>query len=579
MEVILGDEPDEPRGAAGMISPGDGPGERRSLPSMGLVMVLLVMGWVCLMAGLMIAPVADECSILPPLDPGTGVTDNIARLWRENALFRPLPLALLAALQVVLGDPDAFWIIFRGLNICLLLASLACLLAFLQRSGCRSYERLLLFTVNFLFGGAAVICAAWFANIYDVATLFCLSLGLLLLIHERPWAAGIALGLAFFCKESAVLVVPFLGLLYLIGRERRRHTAQAAAVAGLLGLVYWLLRGQVMVLGSAADLHDLDLVKLIPTMNGLVRTFWGQSLIFPVWWLGYLSLVLSLAMVRRWLAALALLCLWLGSAVVYLGMMTPRVETLLHWASYSGRLFLVPVTLAALVLALYGRRAALWIIVVPGLLGGCAVYTRYLQLQQAYLQVYELAAQTDERLLVVHNATGGNYYSPRHRVRIGDFPEAEWELRVSDGALLPRAAADDGRPVRSAQVMRMMREQLRPYAHGRGGKVEELRVQRRNLHLRGWLPFADSERHQKVFLVARERPMGIRITTVQRPDVAARPDQEQMQYCGFEIIVSFRSADSAQRAAESICVAAESATSPLTLLDSDNPDCDLLLDE
>jgi hypothetical protein len=497
------------------------------------------------MASLMIAPVDDECGILPPLE-SRGLLDNISQTWQRTSLFRPLPLALLAVLQVLFGDPGAFWIIFRCMNICMLLASLACLLGFLQRLGCRSRESLLLFSVNLLFGGAAVITATWFANIYDVSALLCISLGLLLITYERPWSAGVSIGLAFFCKESAALVLPFLGFMLLFRKERRRTAALATGAACLFALVYWLLRSQVTVLGSAADVHGFEIDRLVPTLTGLVQTFWSQTTVSPLRWPAVLSFALSLLLVRRWLSVAALTAIWLGSAVVYMGMIAPRDFPLIHQATYSGRLFLIPVTMAALILVLTGRRAALWIVLAPGLIGGYEVYSRHLLQQQVYQQAYELATVSEEKPLVVHIDTPGNFYSPRFGIRIGNFPDADWELKRDEGRL----------------------------AQHRGGEVEGIRVRGANLRVQGWLPFTDQERHQKVYVVVGQRPKGTRITTRERPDLA----REQALHCGFEIIARFHTPESAERAGNDLCVVAESASTPMTLLGSGNPACEPLFD-
>jgi hypothetical protein len=525
------------------------------------------------MASLMIAPVDDECGILPPLE-SRGLLENISHTWERTSLFRPLPLALLAALQVVLGDPGAFWIIFRCLNICLLLASLACLLRFLQRLGCRSRERLLLFSANLLFGGAAVIAVTWFANIYDVSALLCISSGLLMMTYERPWAAGVAIGLSFFCKESAALVLPFLGFMLLLRKEHRRATALTTAAAGLIGLVYWLLRSQVTVLGSAADVHGFELDRLAPTVTGLVQTFWSQTTVSPLRWLAVLSFALSLLLVRRWVSVAALTAIWLGSAVVYMGMIAPRDFPLIHQATYSGRLFLIPVTMAALILALTGRRALLWIVLVPGLIGGYEVYSRHMLQQQVYRQAYELAAVAEEKPLVIHIATPGNFYSPRLGIRIGNFPDADWELNREDATLVARASPEDGAPRRGVLVLAMLRDQSYMVAQRRGGEVEEIRVRGASLWIRGWVPFADQERHQKVYVVVGQRPKGTRITTEERPDLA----REQALHCGFEIIARFRNQEGAERAVNDLCVVAESASTPMTLLNSDSSACELLFD-
>jgi hypothetical protein len=525
------------------------------------------------MASLMIAPVDDECGILPPLE-SRGLLDNVHHVWEKTSLFRPLPLALLASLQVLLGDPDSYWIIFRCLNICLLLASLACLLGFLQRLGCRSHERLILFSVTFLFGGAAVIVATWFANTYDASALLCISLGLLLISHKRPWTAGVAIGLAFFCKESAALVLPFLGYLLLFRNEQRRTSALATGTACLFALIYWLLRSQVTVLGSAADVHGFELDRLAPTLIGLIQTFWSQTVASPLRWLACLSFGLSLLLVRRWLSAAALAAIWLGSTVVYMGMITPRDFPMIHQATYSGRLFLIPVTMAALILAMNGRRAALWIVLVPGLIGGYEVYHRHRLQQQVYRQAYDLAADSVEKPLVVHSATPGNFYSPRLGIRIGNFPDADWELNRDEGRLVARRSPANGIPVRGVLVVRMLREQLSPVARRRGGEVEEIKARGANLRIRGWLPFADQERHQKVYVVVGQRPKGTKIATEERHDLG----RKQALHCGFEIVARFRDPEIAERAASDFCLLAESASTPLTLLSSDNPACERLLD-
>ena len=404
---------------------------------------VLVAVWLVAVLRLMIADVWDETNALVAFGSESWSTGEAVRFvfTQSMGIWRPLPSALAVVVIRGIGDPDVSWRVMRGLNVVLLLVALALLIRAMNRWSAPSAPRTTLFTLTFLYSSGAVITAGWFANLFDAWTLLFIAGGLLLMTQGRMIAAGLLFGVAFFFKETAALSLPLLLLLVAGGTVRWRDAAKTAVPATLLGALYFVLRSAIIPLGSAADTHGFPLADFLPTLNGLLESYWRQTM-----WgdgpglLGYFWFLVGLAAMPGWRARAAYLLFVLATAAIYWQMFSLyQGGVLMHYLIFAGRLFLIPAALTLFVLALHGRTWALAILAVPLLFGAAATYVRYERFQRAYASIYAQAARSAEKPLRVHYPMKP-LNDPRRELEIGDFPAARWEIETGTGRLIPRSA-------------------------------------------------------------------------------------------------------------------------------------------
>lgn len=420
--------------------------ERRSwVVAVGVVVIL----WTAVVAQLMVADVWDESSALS-LFQEYDFAELLSSNWKQAeaggvVLFRPLPFLVFTGLASVMQDPEITWRLLRGVNAALVLASCFLLHGAIRRRRGVDPGRDLSFWVLYLFSGSAIITASWFANGFDAMALFFIAFAANQLTRDRGWMAGVALGLAFFCKEVAVLAFPFFATLSWTGDFRSRETKKAMAVAGSLFAVFLVLRTLVVVPGSEADLRRLSFDGVLAAMSNIPVTFWWQVPDVPMRWLGILAFVASVAGLRSWRAAAGVAALYVGTAALYGPVLASGASPLISSGNFAGRLYLVPAALVLSLIGLHGRRHVLLFLLIPVIWGAGITADRHFRFQQAYRALYHMAASAASSPLAVHC----NFYDPvfhyrfRHLV-IGHLPDARWEFR-SDGTL-SRRVPHPGRP-------------------------------------------------------------------------------------------------------------------------------------
>jgi len=413
--------------------------ERRSwVVAVGVVVIL----WTAVVAQLMVADVWDESSALA-LFQEYGFAELLSSNWKQAeaggvVLFRPLPFLVFTGLAAVTQDPEITWRLLRGVNAALVLASCFLLHGAIRRRRGVDPGRDLSFWVLYLFSGSAIITASWFANGFDAMALFFIAFAANQLTRDRGWMAGVALGLAFFCKEVAVLAFPFVAALGWTGDFTSRETKKAMAVAGSLFAVFLVLRTLVVVPGSEADLRRLSFDGVLAAMSNIPVTFWWQVPDVPMRWLGILAFVASVAGLRSWRAAAGVAALYVGTAALYGPVLASGASPLISSGNFAGRLYLVPAALVLSLIGLHGRRHVLLFLLIPVIWGAGITADRHFRFQRAYRALYHVAASAASSPLAVHC----DFYDPvfhyrsRHLV-IGHLPDARWEFR-SDGTLSRR---------------------------------------------------------------------------------------------------------------------------------------------
>lgn len=399
-----------------------------------LVLAVAVTVWLACMVRLMIADVWDETNgMLAFSSPAQTLGQKVQFVLTQSLGFwRPLPTLAVTVVLHSVRDFDVSWRVLRALNILLLLGAAW----FFHRAA-----RHPLFTIAFLFSGSAVITAGWYANVFDASALLLIAVATWLLLRENghsksDLAAGVLLGIAFFCKETAALALPFLLMLWAAGRITFRQALRAGIPAAILGAVYFVLRSKIVPFGGAGDVHGFVPEHYVPTLVTLAETFWLQTLkhAFPA---GFLFLVLSLAALRRPRLIAAAVVFLVATSVVYWGMFVERQNgVLMHHLNFVGRLYLIPATLMLFLLALERRTIAMAALLLPILLGGATTWRDHARFQSTYARVYRTAREAKVKPLVVHYPAKPLDDVVRG-IKIGDYPEAPVRI-APKGGLLPR---------------------------------------------------------------------------------------------------------------------------------------------
>ncbi|MFN2239331.1 MAG: hypothetical protein ABR524_08060 [Thermoanaerobaculia bacterium] len=404
--------------------------------------VPIVLLWLLVLVWLQIADVYDETTGLVIFhDSPRPLTTTLVSVWTSAiGLWRPLPTAVAASVLKLVPDRDAAWIAMRWINAAAFLAGLGILHLLLMRSGVRDRWRHAALAGGVLLSGSGILAGSWYASLFDVSVMILIAAGLWLAADERPVLAGLAIGLAFFCKENAVLGIVFLFALPLLVPVSRRTVAISSGLATSLGAAYFLLRSRRVAFGSEADMHQFVPTELVPTAIGFAQSFWtqvmkgdGPSILgIAVFVVGFIGL--------RGNRERAVLAALFGLSVgLYWGMLDEYQNgVLISHLNFIGRLHLVPVGLALLLLTARGRSFAVAAVVAALLVGGALTAHDHQRFQRSYGNLYELAAGTPGHL-EVHEPLNP-LTDPSRELRLGSFPEARWQLDVRTGALLTRPA-------------------------------------------------------------------------------------------------------------------------------------------
>jgi hypothetical protein len=371
-----------------------------------------------------------------------GVGELVLSNWKPPeagpvVLFRPLPMILVTVVAKAIGNFEAAWRALRLVNAGLILLGLSFALSFVRTIRGDDPMRDLLLTIAVLWSGSAMICAGWFANVFDVSVFFLLALGFRELAKGRGLRAGSAFGAAFFCKEVAVLVFPLLVVLYATDTTDRKETRSAIALTGALAAIYLILRLAVVTPGSAPDLREPSFAGMLEGLYRMPETMWWQVADVPIPLLGSCVTLAAMCLLRSRAAILGALATLGVSAMMYGELIQLGETPLLNPSNFAGRLYLVPALVLLLLLTLFGRRWAIAVVLVPLVWGGALTVGRHVRFQQAYRAVYHVAAEAENPPLRVDCRLYRGWNQFHHRLRgvqFGDFPDAQWRLR-RDGTL------------------------------------------------------------------------------------------------------------------------------------------------
>jgi hypothetical protein len=417
--------------------------EPRAKPTTWLVgaHAILIFLWLILLARLLIVDVWDETTGMRLFEDTARSPAELARLVLNNPIgfWRPLP-TLVAALQIrLIQNPDMTWPLLRFQNAAALLLALFFLHRALRLWSPPDPATSLLVTALVLFSGSGIIAASWFANIFDVTSFLCIAAGLYVLARGKAVAAGLIFGVGFFCKETTVLILPFLILLVAVRRLDWRQALRAGLPALAFGLLYFMLRSRVIDFGSSKDTHQFLLPHLGDTALSFAESFWWQNMKRdrpeP---LGLLFFALPFVFIRGWWTRAMLAGFFAACIVIYWGMFIDyQGDILLHFHNFSGRLYLIPAALIIFLLALERRPIALTLLMLAVGMGGWQTYRDHLRFQRAYASLYQFVERQPTKPVRFFSPANPQI-EPRRGFEVGNLPNAPWVLDVRDGSIRPR---------------------------------------------------------------------------------------------------------------------------------------------
>lgn len=388
--------------------------------------------WIVFAVRLMIADVWDETNGMLAFSSAAMTLGQKLQfvLTKSLGFWRPLPTLLVTLVLHFVTDFDVSWRVLRLVNAALLLGALAVLVNALKAAGAERF----VITIALLFSGSAVITAGWYANIFDASVLLLLAIGLSLLLRGKDLAAGVVFGVAFFCKESAALILPFLLVLLAAKRITFNQALRAGIPAALLGAVYFFIRSKIVPFGGEGDIHGFAPQYLVPTFVNLAESFWEQTL-KSRGVLGFVWLALSLAALKKPRLIAATLVFFSATAVIYWGMFNEYQNgVLIHHLDFIGRLYLVPVTLMLFLLALERRTLAMAILLLPIVFGGIVTWRDHARFQRMYKRIYSTAMRGSVKPLTVQFPVKPLDDTVRG-VKIGDIPNASVTINAETGRL------------------------------------------------------------------------------------------------------------------------------------------------
>lgn len=398
--------------------------------------------WIVLVVRLMVADVWDETNGMLAFSTGTQTLGSKLEFvfTKSVGFWRPLPTAFAAFVLHFVRDFSVSFRVLRFVNIALLLAALAFLLRAIDHWTERDERMRFLVTIALLFSGSGVIVAGWYANIFDASSLALIAFGLLLQSRGRHLEAGFVYGVAFFCKETTALILPFLLVLFAAQKIRFRDALRAGVPATLFGVVYFALRHKIIgPLGNAGDTHTFDPHIYVPTLLGTLDSFWRQTTKADgPGILGFIWMALSVAALRRPKLIAAWLVFVIGVSVIYWGMLNQYQHGIIvSHINFNGRLYCIPVALAVLLLAIERRRHVLALLLIPIVLGASATYHDHLRFQRVYKRIYRTASEAKVKPLKVllPTAPTKDLDDTVRGIKIGIIPDASVRIEPRRGTL------------------------------------------------------------------------------------------------------------------------------------------------
>ncbi|MCV6638559.1 MAG: hypothetical protein OIF49_12585 [Thiotrichaceae bacterium] len=405
-----------------------------------VIPAILAISWLILLTPLMITDVWDESNFLIYFySQPYSLWEKLLFTWMQplGNLYRPIPVSIASIILDQTTFSPFAWQLLRAVNIGLLLSSLALILHLFQRWQVKAYL-FPIFTTLFLFSSSGIITATWYANIFDASSLFLLTLALWLISYQAFFLAGIAVGLSFFCKEINLIFLPFLFILFFNQKIDFKSLVKVFSTIIVVGGIYWILRFNMIDLGSDGDIHDFALSKFWPSLVGFMDSFWWQNMHREqAGWLGITCFTISLLAFRHYINVLLFAGLLFLAMLLYWGMFAYYQTDVINHLNFIGRLYLIPATLMLIALSLWARPFIFALIAAPVLFGGWQTYQAHQQFQTTFLNIEQLAAKQEQTLIIdfKHNPLQHDVF---RNIQFGEHPQAKYAIDIKTGEIIVR---------------------------------------------------------------------------------------------------------------------------------------------
>lgn len=415
---------------------------------LNVLMTVFGAAWLLLISGLMIADVWDETNARMLFITEPVVSQNVFEAtlaaWLHQLpldIYRPMGSSVALALGK-LFDGNFIWM--RYFNALLMIGSAGLLAQTLVFRYEATTRHAMVFFLVLLFSGSSLITSTWFANIFDAACLFFLTMAIRLYATGHLAGCAIGFSLAVFCKESYVLAFPLIAWMMwedLPRLEKKGRNARVWMSISIVGVsaVYWWVRHTLIPIGSEADIHGFNYSPwtYIGSTASFLSGFLSQTYTFhfdsPSFWIGTGSLLVVLKSARGAGAKWTMLAILGMSSLVYLGMFGLRDEILISSNNFIGRLYLIPFALSLFVIFAAVRKSVVLLVAAISVWGMGDTWRRHTIFQQTYAEVYEFAEATDATLLVHYPEKSLDDF--QRGLRIGNFPDAGVRINVLEGGL------------------------------------------------------------------------------------------------------------------------------------------------
>jgi hypothetical protein len=536
--------------------------------------------WVLLIESLFIAPVWDEQGFVRIVFRlREDMLNLFAAVWFEHQPYRPIAKTLLISVVSLTETEEQAWQALRITNVILILSAAGFLLLFLRNTIRLSPLILGGVWVLILFSPAALVTASWGANIFDATALLALTFGLWSLSNERFVRAAVSFGMGFFCKETAVLILPFMAYWLMTHRISAKEVARSASIVGGLLLVYFVLRSRVIEFGSEADIHGFDWARFPEFFNNYVNTMWFQVAQAPPY-IGWTVLLVFLLILNDLRAVLGVVLLITSCGVIYLGMphRGDAIPAIAHTV-FQPRLYLIPSVLVLSILLAHVKPRFLVILLLSPLtaMGMAVEYHYYASFQRTYANIEQLSAREGRKIVIQADRPGIQNAMWRdgkiaYEIRQPGATTAEpdFVLEGATGIVREYDESTDEVPRVSIAV-----ESKRPAAESKDGAIKVAYLKGPQIVFVGWTPLPASDEGKKMWLVLPEelQPIRHKVSVRARPDVAEKLKRPDLARSGFQLVLTFDTDAKTEAAAEAICVFVSSEQVPLTQLRGTHSAC------
>jgi hypothetical protein len=397
--------------------------------------------WVWLVRNLMIVDVWDETNVFivlnsPPFVTGS-FSESIRYIWTHFlGLYRPFATSIL----LVGGELGLGFVALRCVNAVFLILGIGLFAIALKKHFAVPMHWVAIFALLTLTSSSSVITIGWFANIFDATCLFFIALGFLLLLEEKKTWGCIALGLAFFCKEIAILSIPFLFILKNHNKLSWKSLWIILASIAMSSICYGLVRQGLVPLGSESDIHKFSKDAFLSSTSIFLESFWLQNTKFGPdsfqRYIGYFFFILSFLCVLGYKNKLIFISIFLISAVAYWGMFAYQNDIVVSSLNFVGRLYLIPSTLVLFLLIADNRRIGVLALAFPIIAGGASTYRDHVRFQELYESIFAMARNSDTPLVVDYAEKP--LTDLERRVEIGSYPGARLVIDQRNARLFIR---------------------------------------------------------------------------------------------------------------------------------------------